>query len=301
VFVFDWSDVPIFLAIAEHGSLAKAAVALKTSTATLSRRLEALEAAVGQRIFDRLPNRLVLTDAGRALLAKAQQMRDGADALARVAQQLDGQPAERVRITATQSLSMFLLQHFLTLRSSVPAATIALISTREPLSLARREADLAIRMRRPPESGDLVVRKLGRVAVALYASLTLATRHIQADGRYDVRAMVAVGSMREAKLSEQERWLEQHFGPDRIAFRISETRLRADAAELGLGAVLLPCFMGDSNAALVRLLDPPDALIEDAYLLMHVDLKDLPEIRAMADALVALFSAHRALLAGVQA
>jgi DNA-binding transcriptional LysR family regulator len=300
VFVFDWSDVPIFLAIAEHGSLAKAAVALKTSTATLSRRLEALEAALGQRVFDRLPNRLVLTDAGRALLAKAQQMRDGADALARVAQQLDGRPAERVRITATQSLSMFLLQHFSTLRASVPAATIALISTREQLSLARREADLAIRMKRPPEFGDLVVRKLGRVAVSLYASHALAARYVQADGRYDLSQMVAVGSMRDAKTSGQESWLKQHFGENRIAFRISETRLRADTAELGLGAVLLPCFMGDSNAALVRLVDPPDALVEDAYLLIHDDLKDLPEIRAMADALVALFSAHRAVLAGTR-
>jgi DNA-binding transcriptional LysR family regulator len=295
---FDWADVPVFLSVAEHGSLAKAATALRASTATISRRLEALETAIGQRLFDRLPNRVVLTDAGRELLASATRMRDAADALERDVRRLDGRPAERVRITATQSMSMFLVPHLGALRARCPGTTIELVATRAQLSLARREADIALRMGQPPEVGDLVVRKLGAVARSLYAAVEVASASRRADGGYDLAHLPVIASMAEPALSDQEAWLAAHFDRSQIAFRISETRLRLSAAASGLGAAILSCAAADADVRLVRLVPPPAVLLEDAYLLMHRDLKDLPAIRAVAGALAALFKGNAKLLAG---
>jgi DNA-binding transcriptional LysR family regulator len=295
---FEWSDIPIFLTVAEAGSIAKAAKLLRISTATTSRRLEAMEDAIGHKLFDRLPNRLELTPAGRTLLGSADTMRNGANCFARAAASLSGRPAEQVRITATQSMSMFLIANLARLGTACTGTRLELVATRDQLSLARREADIALRMRHPPEAGDLVVRKLGQAAMSLYASRSLVDRIAADDKKFDIQRLPIIASMRDAGLSRQETWLSENLKANTITMRISETTLRRDAVVAGHGAALLPCFAGDGMPNLVRILEPPEELVEDAYVLIHKDMKDVPEIRMVANALAALFKAEARRLRG---
>ncbi len=297
---FEWSDIPIFLAVAETGSIAKAAKQLRISPATISRRLEAMEQAIAHKLFHRLPNRLELTPAGRSLLFSADTMRTGADGLARAAASLSGRPVECVRITATQSMSMFLVAHLSHLTTSCPGTRLEIVATRDQLSLARREADIALRMRRPPDTGDLVVRKIGQAAMSLYASRALANRCSIPSNRPDIAQLPIIASMRDAGLSRQESWIADNLKSNTVAMRISETTLRRDAVVAGHGAALLPCFAGDAIPELVRVLEPPEELTEDAYLLLHKDMKDVPEIRLVANALAALFKTEAKSMAGAK-
>lgn len=295
---FDWDDVRLFLAIAEAGSLNRAARAAKLSTATLSRRLESIETALGQRLFDRLPNRLQLTPSGQRLLAGAAVMREGADALARSARAAGNLTVQRLRITATVSISMLLSRHIAALQVAVPGATIEIDASRAQRSLAKREADIALRMRVPPERGDLVVRKVGRVVYAPYATEAyLAARGFVPGGPLD--GLDVIASTRDPDFSRQEAWLAATFGLDRIKLRLPETPLRNEAALAGHGVTLLPCFLGDPDARLVRAAPPVRALEEDVYLLMHTDLADDQAVRALADAIVAFFKSQRRALLGL--
>ncbi|WP_051555941.1 LysR family transcriptional regulator [Kordiimonas gwangyangensis] len=52
----NWDDLKIFLAVAEAPSMRIAAKGLRISHSTVSRRIEALEGALGARLFDRLPD-----------------------------------------------------------------------------------------------------------------------------------------------------------------------------------------------------------------------------------------------------
>ena len=74
-----------------------------------------------------------------------------------------------VRVTATTSLALFLTGHLERLLAAAGGSPLELVNTRATQSLPQREAEIALRMRRPPERGDLVVRRVGRLAVALYA------------------------------------------------------------------------------------------------------------------------------------
>jgi hypothetical protein len=51
--MMEWDDVKHFLAVARHGTLTKAARALASTPATVGRRIAALEAKLGARLFDR--------------------------------------------------------------------------------------------------------------------------------------------------------------------------------------------------------------------------------------------------------
>src|SRR5690606_7738666 len=70
--IANWDDLRVFLALAREGNLTAAARRLDVSHPTVARRIKALEAAIGGRLFDRLPDRFALTAAGEELLADAQ-------------------------------------------------------------------------------------------------------------------------------------------------------------------------------------------------------------------------------------
>jgi DNA-binding transcriptional LysR family regulator len=289
----DWDLVRVFLAVARPSGLGRGAVALALSEATVGRHVAALEQALGARLFGRLPNRVELTALGRRLVAVAAQMEDGAAGLERLAMASVAEPGMPVRITATTAVALFLAGHLAELITAAGGAPVELVNTRVAQNLAHREAEIALRMRRPPERGDLAVRRVGRLAVALYAARVLLDR------RGAKPADLGLIGLREDPNSRQSRWLDALAEGVQIWLRLGELPLRLEAVRQGLGASLLPCFIGDREPGLCRVLPLPAELAEDVYLLVHADLKDLPQVRAVSHALVLLFARHAAELGGM--
>src|SRR6266481_3193508 len=62
----EWDDLKSFLAVARLGSLRDASRVLKTSPATVGRRIASLEDRLGARLFDRTRQGHVLTESGAA-------------------------------------------------------------------------------------------------------------------------------------------------------------------------------------------------------------------------------------------
>lgn len=170
------------------------------------------------------------------------------------------------------------------------------VSTRSQANLARREAEIALRMRRIPEEGALTTRRIGRIAFALYvARKLLDTRGPEAAWRHGV-----IGLPETDRTPSQSRWLDDTARERKamIRIRLSEVTLRHRAAQQGVGVTLLPCFLGDSDPALARLLDPSEALTEDIYVLVHKDLRPIPAVEATMAALATLFRRARSELVG---
>jgi DNA-binding transcriptional LysR family regulator len=282
---FDWDDLRVFLAVAEAGSQTAAARLLGLTHSTVGRRLKAFEDSAGRMLFERLPNRLELTAFGRDLIETATAMRDAADAVARRVAARSTCERQRVRITATSSVALFLTRNGERLLAECPAAELCVSASRERLSLARREAEIALRMRRLPEAGDLVAKRLGRIAFALYRMPSAASDAF-------------IGLEPSDRLGSQSAWVDGHAAAGRVVLRVADVKLRHEAARAGLGATLLPCFLGDADPGLTRLGPPPPELMEDVYLIVHDDLRELPAIRETTAALTDLFRSRSAGLLG---
>jgi DNA-binding transcriptional LysR family regulator len=292
----NWDDIRIFLAVARAGSLTEAGRRLRLSQPTIGRHLRSLENLAGARLFDRLPNRLELTAQGRALLHAAGGMEEGAGAVLRQLHQAAAAEPEPVQVTATNSVSLFLTVHLQALLAESGQA-VAIGTSRDRANLARREADIALRMRRVPEEGDLAARRIGRIGFALYAAHAyLEPRGLGGDG--SLAGLDFIGLPEPERTPSQSAWFDGVAAQGVLRCRLAEVYLRHRAAADGLGVVLLPCFLGDADDRLQRLGDPVPDLAEDVYLMLHGGLRRDTAVRAVAEALAALFRRQRRGLAG---
>ena len=162
-----WDDLRFFAEVAQQGSLSAAARALGVDHATVGRRLQRLEAMLCRPLFDRRGGGFDLTADGREVLVHAEAMDKAALAVARFGA---GAPAlsGTIRVTATEALA----SHYLTPRLAEfqtlhPDIDITLLNDDRNLSIARREADLALRLALPAD-GDLTARRLTTLGYGLY-------------------------------------------------------------------------------------------------------------------------------------
>ncbi len=274
--MFDWEDLRHFVALTRYGGLSEAARRLKVDHATVSRRIAALERALALRLVDRLPRRYALTPQGRAIADLAADIEQSAFAIERAAQGLTAQLAGRVQVSAPPAFaSQFLARWAARLREHHPGIELVLAGDKRSVSLGRREADLAIRLSRPKERGGYA-RKIGSLGFGLYATPSYL------DAR-PPSAFEFVGYDDDLEHLPQERFLHEFAGERPFVFRSNDMISLQAAAREGLGVALLPSFMAEPDAALVRLAGPLPAFSRDLWLVVHGDLRRSPPIRAVMD------------------
>jgi DNA-binding transcriptional LysR family regulator len=290
----DWDDLRIFLALAREGKLTAVARLLDVSHPTVARRIKALERAIGTRLFDRLPDRFVLTAAGEGLLADAQAMEQAAEAIHRRSAGLGSDTTHgTVRISANECMAGFLAGHLPRLRRNLQCIEFELVASHTLANLSKREADLLIR-ERVPDLASLVTRKLGSAAHAIYGSRAASAR----PSREALRRMTWLGFDEEHGYMAGQDWLRGLLGSDRPVIRVNNWLVLRDAVRAGAGVTVLPCYLGDGDPALRRIGPVLDGVAADQWLLVHRDLRTLPRVRAVMDALVALFQDERAAFEG---
>lgn len=286
----DWEDIRAFVAIVRAGSLNQAVSVTGLSQPTLSRRLKSLETAVGGALFERLPNQMMLTALGRVVAEHGMAMECSAGNLTRSV----SVALERLlplRISATMSVSLFLTSHLAPLSAEAMAhgREVDIEPSRAVLNLALHQADIAIRLRNIPEDGLLRVRKIGKVAFAMY---------VRADAPPETaRKVIALSGNRPPP---HPAWVDAYAERRGLAVvaRLGEFFQRHEAIAAGLGQSLLPCFIGDRDPRLCRTCDPAPELEEEAYLLLHNQAAASPGAKAVSDCIADLFHSERALLAG---
>lgn len=291
-YLMNWEDLRILNAAADTRSLSAAARRLGMSQPKMSRRLRALEDRLGARLFDRLPSGLAPTPAGERLIPLVAEMANAAEAVERAKPSLPGTAVGTVRVSAEETLCRFLAEHVGELLAAEPRVELELIVAHAELSLSRREADLLIRACLP-DGASLIARRLAGAHYAVYGARDYVERHPAARGAERYGACDWVGFAEDRLFfPKQKTWLDRHL-PRPPKLRATEMSSLFDALRAGAGLGLAPCYLGDREPALERLTAPIAEVAERYHLLIHRDLLREPAVRAVKDALVALFLRHR--------
>lgn len=294
----NWDDLRIVLAIAEHGTLAGAAVRLRISHPTLSRRLRQIERRLGTRLFERTPTSLRLTAAGEDMRQLALRLRDDIAALERRIGGRDAGPGGPIRLTAPDAVSEYLLPGILAeLCREHAGLTIDLVVSNQVLSLAQRAADIALRITSSPTE-TLRGRRVGTVAMAIYAARNLPVSEILGETLGTFTGIPWVGFDAALACSGPGTWVAHNIPESDIRFRANTLLGAAQAVRSGIGCGLLPCFVGGSIPDLVRIGAPLPALSVPLWLLVHPEMARLPRIRRACDALAAKLKQAAPLLTG---
>ncbi|CAM5762864.1 transcriptional regulator [Labrys miyagiensis] len=278
----EWSDLRIFLAIAREGTLGAAARRLGQTQPTMGRRLRALEAAVGQTLFQRTADGFVLTDEGSAVLGHAERMEEEAPAMER---QLAGSGAQLeglLRLSSSDWFGTYMLAPVLAeYGRRYPKVCVELLTDARLYSLPRREADLVFRIR-PFDEPEVISRRLVHIPYAVYTAEGTEPGSI-GDGK-GLRVITMDGAFAEMPDAV---WLKRMLPRAEIAMRSNNREVQAELCRQGAGLAVLPRPLGDRMGGIipVDLGDAPPG--RDTYLGYHRDLRRLTRLRAMLDLVIA--------------
>lgn len=166
----NWNDTPAFLAVARTGTLTGAAASLGAGVATVSRRIERLEAALGVPLFARAQTGYQLTDEGTALMPRAEALEAAMEGFQSAAQAGRGVRGHVRLATAENLANPLLIPSLASLLATHPGLTVEVSTDVASVNLHKRDADLAVRMVRPTR-GHLTVRRIGTLGFGLYGAV----------------------------------------------------------------------------------------------------------------------------------
>jgi len=293
----DWEDLRFFLQLARSGNLSEAARRLRVNHTTVARRIARLERDLGVTLFDRGPRGYDVTSQAAKLIEHAERMEGEIDALHR---RLSGDKVDlagTVRITTIESIAAYLLMPALPrFHQLYPRIDVELISANYTLNLSRREADLALRLGRPRDTG-LVSRKLVDIPYFLYGA-TGAVRALRVKSLMDLADHPFLGYDTSMFSVAQEDWLDHALKGRHVLLRTNTIEPLLAAARAGLGFVMLAAFVGDREPGLMRVPIRETMPPRELWLLVHGELRRSPRIRATLDFLIDLVGRERARLSG---
>jgi DNA-binding transcriptional LysR family regulator len=296
----NWDDVRYVLALAKAGSLAKTAKALGVDHTTVGRRVEALEEALGVRLFTRTSAGYVPTADAERLLPEMRSVEDAVIALERGVHARKSAIDGVVRVTSPETFGcVYLAPRLAMLRHEHPSLAIELSSTGTVLDLARREADLAVRMFKSAHE-SLVVRRVGALRYGLYASRDyVAKRPVRKPSELRDHPLLSSEAPSRGKKpgALDARWLDQLSGGARPALVCDLSMALLAACREGAGIAVLPRYVGDAEATLVHL-PMPEPPSEPIWITVHRDMRDTPRVRVVLDHVASCVARDAALLNG---
>ncbi|GEN98717.1 transcriptional regulator [Novosphingobium sediminis] len=277
----EWSDLPVFLAIAREGTLGRAARRTGQSQPTMGRRLRALEEATGLTLFQRSSEGFVLTDDGEVMLRHAERMEAEAQALARELAGSEAGLEGMLRLTCSDWFGRIVLAPVLAeFHRLQPGVVIETLTDARVYSLSRREADLVFRITGFDEP-EVIARRVMTMPYAVYAKVGSA-KPVDGDGKaWPVIVMdTAFSSMPDVD------WLMQTLPGARIAARSNSRDMQAQLCALGAGFAVLPKPLGQATPGIeeVDLGSAPPT--RDTWLGYHRDMKRQPRLRALLDLVI---------------
>jgi DNA-binding transcriptional LysR family regulator len=277
----EWNDVEVFLAIARRGTLGAAARTLGQTQPTMGRRLKRLEQALGQTLFQRTTDGLVLTDEGQAVLGPAERMEAEALSLRRILTGQETALSGTVRVSSSDWFGAHLLTPVIAeFTQANPKVTVELITDSRLLNLSRREADLAFRIT-PFKEPDIISRKLLHVDYGAYVARgAKRPKAGNGEGFHLVTMDEAFGGLPDVA------WLRRTFPKAEIAARSNNRDAQARLCAQGAGIAVLPKPLAMSYPTLQALRLPESPPGRDTHVGYHRDLKPLTRLRKFLDLVI---------------
>ena len=290
----DWDNVRVFLAVARAGQFVAAAKRLRLDHATVSRRIAALEAALGAKLFDRRTTGAKLTSAGERFLTAAEQMESAFLHAQGEMSGLDLELTGDVRIGAPDGFSTYYLSHALRdFAERHPGVRLQLLPLPQLTPLARREVDIVIGLDKP-ETGRFVARKLTDYTLGIYATAAYLKRHGAPADVEDLKRHRLIGYVEEHIFSDALDYVRELYGGAPTHFECTNAVTQLEALRAGLGLGVAHDFIARRFRDLVPVL--PERRATRAYwLVTHEDTRGLGRIRAVAEHLAKAIARDKAI------
>ena len=295
--MFDWNDLRHFLAVARAGSAAAAAGITSVNQSTVSRRVAALEKALGAKLFEKSVAGYRLTNLGQAIVPLAERAELDVEAVLLLVEQTARRVAGTIKVTTNETIAdLFLTPSLIEFAASYPDIRVDIIVSSRWLDLSRGEADVALRAARELQTEGVIARKLSELPWAIYCSNGYSAAHGRPTSPEELHRHKVVSVDGPLAALAPVSWLQKHSGEAAVVARTNSLQNLAAAIRSGLGIGALPCVTGEADPNLLRCMGPSDELNSFLWLVTRNQLKKEPAIRAFRSYIVMRIPALRQLL-----
>lgn len=279
----NWDDLQFFISVSRSGTLSSAARELRTNHATVSRRIDRLEEALGRKLFERNPRGYVLTSVGERLVESAHLMAQQADLLRNESANDAVKVGGVVRLSTLEGFgSFFLADELPEFCRMQPSIGVELITIQQIVSLSRREADVSITLS-PLQAENYHRELITPYRLLVYGSKKYLASQPPIRRREDLKDHRFVGYISDMIFTPGLDYLNDVTPGIRSAYQCSSIYAQLRAGIAGAGLVILPTFVAQSYPDLVPVLEREVQLTREYWCLTHRELADLPRVRMLID------------------
>ena len=290
-------DLLVLLAVSRSAKFTTAAQALGLNPTTVSRRIAALEKALGGRVLARAAGGWELTELGEQAVRVAEQVEAAVSALGPEGKAPDP-IAGVVRMTATDGFSAYIAAPAVArLRRKHPGLSVEVVTMTRRALQQRSGLDIEVVVGEPQVHRAEAVR-LGDYMLGMYASRAYLAEHGTPAGLEDLGGhplVYFVDSMLQVDDLDAPRRLVPAM---RDGLTSTNVFVHVEATRAGAGIGFLPCFMADLHDDLVRVLPAEIAELLPYWMVLRQDSMRRPAVAAVVQALQEQTAAHRAKLLG---
>ena len=279
----NWDQLKLFLAVARQGNLEGAAEQLGVHHSTVYRRLNAFEDELDARLFDRVPSGYALTVEGHELQRIAEVVEDQVLEIERKIRGSARRLAGEIRVTCTGSMLDALMPAFRAFRQAYPGILLHLLVDERIYSLARMEADVAIRPGTPPEEPDVRIRRLTSLDGAVFGTRAYVDRFGRPESIEDLAHHRVILADESIASIGSERWIRGHAADAEVVMRCNNLTGHMAAVRAGLGLAALPCLLVEGDDEVLQLTPTVSEMGGSLWLVLHGDLRETARMRAFLD------------------
>lgn len=280
----DWDAVRYFLAVAREGSFSRAARALGADQSTVSRRIAALEDALGQRLFERGARAVVPSALARQLIEPAAAVERSMLALVDQARAGESRASGRVRVALTEGLAQHVVAPRIlpALLERHPELAIELVIGDAAVDLQRHEADIALRFFRTPR-GELVGQRVARLERGPLVAQA-ARRRLRGVAARD---LPWIDYVHPGYVAPERAWLAT-LGAPRARLECSSVETQLALVRAGLGVAVAPLRLVETMPDLCVLdgVELPAIPPLELHVVTRAAIRKVPRVAAVYEALV---------------
>lgn len=279
----NWDCLKYFIAVGRSGTLSGAASSLDSNPATIGRYIAQLEEDLGYSLFLKHARGYSLTDEGQKLFSQMEPMAQAVHSAGHSprSDSLEGE----IKLAVPESVAHYILlprlQHF---QAANPKLSIEMLVSRQIADLARREADLAVRIVEPHQrdfSADYIAKQVGEFRFGLYVNSAVYKKlgknakgwkslpHVSWDTTWIKLPMVE--------------WLKEIFPQSRPILRSNSMQAHVQAVKGGEVLAMLPRYIGQADRELCEIDFPLSHTRHELWLFYHHDLRGSLRVKALAD------------------
>ena len=287
----DWDKIRLFYEVAEAGNFTRAGNKLGVNQSSISRQISALEQDLKVPLFHRHARGLILTEHGEVLLKAAQDIRSRLERTRQRLTETSERPAGELKVTATVGIGgLWLAQRVTEFLDLYPEIRIQLILTQDELDLSMREADIAIRLRRPAQP-DLIQRRLFTIHYHAYAAHSYIEKfgEPQAADDLDSHRIINLGGEQPPfvlDLHQLATWGRPAKDPRLSRLVVNDSLALRRAIETGAGVGMAPDYAMSNNPQVKQVLRDVEMPTLDSYLVFPEEVRSVARLQVFRDFLV---------------